>query len=280
MRKLINNIRQELKSVYSESETDALIRIIALDLLKINNTTFFLRDAVSLTPAQTTLLDNCIKRLKKNEPIQYIIGEAPFCELTFKVNPSVLIPRPETSELIQWITTECSITKPCRILDAGTGSGCIAISLARKLPHAEVTAWDISREAIETAKSNNELNNTEVLFQERDILTFTPKDEKFDIIVSNPPYIKEKEKTTMESNVLDWEPALALFVPDNDPLLFYRTIAEKAKKMLTSRGKLFFEINREHGAEICDMLSSLGYSDVELRKDFAENDRMVKCSFI
>lgn len=275
MRKLIKKIRHELAEYYSESETNALIQIIAIDILEISNTAFFLRDEITLTPSQEATVAQCIERLKKWEPIQYIIGETEFCNLRFKVDPSVLIPRPETSELVQWIIAETP-QKPCNILDIGTGSGCIAISLDKELTQAQVRAWDISPEAIETARSNNVLNSTNVIFEQCDILGCTPQEELFDIIVSNPPYIKEVEKENMESNVLDWEPGTALFVPDNNPLLFYREIAAKARTMLTDGGKLYFEINREHGAEICSMLASLCYSNIELRKDFADNDRMIR----
>ena len=184
-------------------------------------------------------------------------------------------PRPETSELVQWIKTECGTAKS--LLDIGTGSGCIAVSLAKLLPHMHVTAWDISPAALEIAQENSRANGCNVLFEQRDILTYThTATDKFDIIVSNPPYIKESEKEAMENNVLLWEPHLALFVPNDSPLLFYRTIAQKALTMLPAGGKLFFEINREHGAETIAMLQAMGYHDITLRKDFAENDRMIK----
>ncbi|MBQ5817424.1 MAG: peptide chain release factor N(5)-glutamine methyltransferase, partial [Bacteroidaceae bacterium] len=209
------------------------------------------------------------------EPIQYILGETEFCDLTFKVNPSVLIPRPETSELVRWIVEENG-DKECRILDIGTGSGCIAISLAKMMPSAAVTAWDISPEAIETAESNNKLNGTNVTFARQDIFAAEGEGAKYDIIVSNPPYIKENEKEKMQRNVLDWEPCIALFVPDNDPLLFYRQIARKGLQLLKNGGRLYFEINRENGEETCAMLAEYGYTAIELRKDFADNDRMIR----
>ena len=218
---------------------------------------------------------DAIKRLKENEPLQYILGEAEFCGLRLRVNPSVLIPRPETGELVRLIATENKNSHPC-ILDIGTGSGCIAIALAKELPQTTVSAWDISEEALIVAKENSIICGTKIDLAQRDILTYTPAEiDKFDIIVSNPPYIKEKEKSLMESNVLDWEPSLALFVPNDNPLLFYRTIAEKAKTMLTPGGQLYFEINREHGTDTCTMLTELGYTNIHLHKDFAGNDRMV-----
>ena len=183
-------------------------------------------------------------------------------------------PRPETSELVEWIATENPTAKS--ILDIGTGSGCIAVSLAHKLPQSKVTAWDISPDALAVATENSKANGSAVAFEEVDILTYEPTGKQFDIIVSNPPYIKENEKEAMHSNVLDWEPHTALFVPDCDPLLFYRTIAKKGLILLKPGGRLYFEINRAHGKETIEMLESLGYTGIELRKDFAENDRMIR----
>ena len=275
MKRLIKQLRDELCDLYPQGECDALIRIIALDLLKIRNTTFFLRDEITLDATQQKMLDDAIVRLKRAEPIQYILGETEFCDLTFKVNPSVLIPRPETSELVRWIAAENS-ARENSILDIGTGSGCIAISLAKMMPRATVTAWDISPEAIETAESNNKLNGTNVTFARQDIFAAEGEGAKYDIIVSNPPYIKEVEKEKMQRNVLDWEPCIALFVPDNDPLLFYRQIARKGLQLLKNGSRLYFEINREHGEETCAMLAEYGYTAIELRKDFADNDRMIR----
>lgn len=277
MKRLIKQLRDELSNLYPHGEREALINIIALDLLKIGSTSYYLRDDITLTPNQQEKLSNAIERLKRAEPIQYILGETQFCELTFKVNPSVLIPRPETGELIQWIVEE-NRDKENKILDIGTGSGCIAISLAKKMPQSAVTAWDISPQAIDTAKENNKINATNVTFVKQDIFTATGEERKYNIIVSNPPYIKEEEKKDMQRNVLDWEPSLALFVPDNDPLLFYREIAQKGQTILTKGGKLYFEINREHGKDICNMLAQYGYSEIELRKDYADNDRMIKAT--
>ena len=275
MRRIIKSIREELSGTYPTGEIDAIAHILATDLLHISETTYFLRDEVSLTPEKETLLADALQRLKKDEPLQYIIGETEFCGLRFRVNPSVLIPRPETGELVRMIAAENKGRK-CRILDRGTGSGCIAVTLAKELGQSTVSAWDISPEALATATENSLLNGTEVTFSQHDILSYTPTgNDRYEIIVSNPPYIKELEKSGMESNVLKWEPSIALFVPDSDPLLFYRTIAQKARQMLTADGRLYFEINREHGEETCTMLASLGYKEIRLHKDFADNDRMV-----
>lgn len=255
-------------------EATALTRIIATEILGISQTAYLLKDDVTLNAEQEALLYNAIERLKKQEPIQYILGYSDFCGLRFKVTPATLIPRPETSELVEWITAD---TAGCAsILDIGTGSGCIAISLASKLKGATVTAWDISSEALAIAHHNNRSNGTGVTFSRVDILNHTPQGEMFDIIVSNPPYIKELEKAEMEPNVLDWEPHTALFVPNDDPLLFYRTIATKGLSMLAPGGWLYFEINRAHGKETTAMLRTLGYTGIELRKDIAGNDRMIK----
>lgn len=274
MKTIANIIRKGLSSYYPTGEVTALTRIIATELLGFSQTTFFLKDDVVLTAEQAILLNNAIERLKKHEPIQYILGYSDFCDLRFKVTPATLIPRPETSELVEWVASEAIGNES--ILDIGTGSGCIAISLVHKLPQSRVTAWDISNEALAVAKENSKANNSNITFEQVDILASPPASEQFDIIVSNPPYIKEVEKELMEANVLDWEPHTALFVPDNDPLLFYRAIAEKATKMLRSGGKLYFEINRAYGAETIEMLSALGYTNIELRKDFADNDRMIR----
>ena len=268
------HIKENLGSYYPAGEVAAFTRIIVTEMLGIPQMTFFLKDNVELTHEQEATLADSINRLQKHEPIQYIQGYSDFCGLRFKVTPATLIPRPETSELVEWVASEASGNE--RILDIGTGSGCIAVSLANKMPQSKVTAWDISNEALAVATGNSRSNGTEVLFEQVDILSYRPEENLFDIIVSNPPYIKENEKSAMHSNVLDWEPHTALFVPDSDPLLFYRTIAKKGLTLLKPGGTLYFEINRAHGAETVEMLAGLGYTGIELRKDFAENDRMIK----
>ena len=274
MRTIANKIEEGLANVYSDGEIKALTRIIATELLGVAQMAFYLKDDIVLTAEQETLLDNAIERLKKQEPIQYILGYSDFCDLRFKVTPATLIPRPETSELVEWIASEA--TGKESILDIGTGSGCIAVSLASKMPQSTVTAWDISHEALAVAAENSKANGCAVTFEQVDILAYEPTGELFDIIVSNPPYIKENEKEAMHSNVLDWEPHTALFVPDSDPLLFYRTIAKNSLILLKPGARLYFEINRAHGKETMEMLAALGYTNIELRKDFADNDRMIK----
>lgn len=274
MKTIANRINKGLADIYTAGEVSALTRIIATELLGFSQTTFFLKDDVTLTAEQNALLDNAIERLKKQEPTQYILGYCDFCGLRFKVTPATLIPRPETSELVEWVASEATGNE--NILDIGTGSGCIAVSLAHKLPQSKVTAWDISLDALAVASENSKANGCAITFEQVDILEYQPNSEQFDIIVSNPPYIKENEREAMHSNVLDWEPHTALFVPDSDPLLFYRTIAEKGRSILKPGGRLYFEINRAHGKETIGMLSALGYTNIELRKDFAENDRMIR----
>ena len=274
MKRIITRINKDLATAYTDGEIKALTRIIATELLGVSQMAFYLKDDITLTAGQQTLLDNAIERLKKQEPIQYILGYSDFCGLRFKVTQATLIPRPETSELVEWIASEA--TGHENILDIGTGSGCIAVSLAHKLPQSKITAWDISPDALAIATENSKANGCNVTFEHVDILAYQPSGEQFDIIVSNPPYIKENEKSEMHANVLDWEPHTALFVPDSDPLLFYRTIAEKGLTLLKPGGSLYFEINRAHGKETMEMLAALGYTSIELRKDFAENDRMIR----
>lgn len=247
-------------------------------------------------------------RIAKGEPVQYVIGEADFCGLTFHVEPGVLIPRPETEEMvsaphppkgaaIQMVCDEKN-KKSWSILDIGTGSGCIAISLAKKYPEAYVEAWDISDDALRIAKGNAEKNGVDVTFRKVDVLSFDindcPDDRKapllqrgcrpeglvFSLIVSNPPYICNKEKADMERNVLDYEPHIALFVPDDDPLLFYRKIATLGKHLLKVDGALYFEINREYGHDVIQLLMQLGYSNVQLHKDQFDNDRFVSAGLM
>ena len=230
-------------------------------------------------------LTQMAERVAQGEPVQYVLGEADFCGLPIKVRPGVLIPRKETEELVNWIV-ECLqpnsqlSTLNSQLLDIGTGSGCIAVALAKKLENAEVEAWDISEEALQIAKENAERNGVNVKMKKVDVLsTLNPQPSTlnyYDLIVSNPPYICEEEKEEMEGNVLEHEPSLALFVPDKDPLLFYRRIADLGRSMLAKDGMLFFEINRRFGEEVVNMLQEMEYRDVELRQDMFGNDRMVK----
>jgi len=238
----------------------------------VNKNTLFSKE-------QHHTIDSFILKLRNFVPIQYILGETEFYGLPFNVNESVLIPRPETEELVDWIQSENDRNANLEMLDIGTGSGCIAISLKHEFKHATVEAFDISEKALETAKTNAELNKLEVTFSKVDILSHPEFETKWDVIVSNPPYVTELEKADMQPNVLNNEPHLALFVPDNDPLLFYRHIALFARKHLKPQGKLYFEINREFGQATMNLLTELGYTEVKLRKDISVNDRMVRAVY-
>ncbi|MCE7057489.1 peptide chain release factor N(5)-glutamine methyltransferase [Algoriphagus sp. AGSA1] len=214
------------------------------------------------------------ERLKTGEPIQYIIGKGPFYGRDFHVSPHTLIPRNETEELVHLIIKE-NPTSGLRILDIGTGTGCIPISLALELDHPEVFGVDISEEALEIAAKNAEELGAKVIFSSCDILTELPEVEALDILVSNPPYIPVQEKSQMHKNVLDFEPGLALFVSNEDPLIFYRTIAEKGKQLLKPDGKLYFEINEKYGNEVAELMTNLGYFEVQVLKDLNGKDRIV-----
>ena len=223
-----------------------------------------------------------LEKLKIQIPIQYIIGTTHFYGLEFIVDENVLIPRPETEELVDWIVklnSKLSKKKNLKILDIGTGSGCIAISLAKNIPNSEVFAIDVSENALAIAKKNAILNKVPVTFLHKNILETKNLSRKFDIIVSNPPYVRNLEKAEIKPNVLDNEPHLALFVPDNDPLIFYKKIAELAAANLNPNGQLFFEINQYLGKETQELLESIGLKNIELRKDIYGNDRMIACNF-
>ncbi len=228
----------------------------------------------SLTDEEQSLFDNALRQLEKDVPIQYIIGETEFYGLKFRLTPDVLIPRPETEELVDWIIKETAQGK-IFILDIGTGSGCIAISLAKHFPEAEVSAVDISSKALAVAEENARLNQVQVDFYQADILNDEIPDKRWDVIVSNPPYVRNSEKEKMQANVLEHEPHTALFVTDKDPLLFYRKITKIAKIHLASNGSLYFEINEAYGTEVVKLLETLEYKNVKLMKDVFGKDRMV-----
>ena len=276
MHPIVHEIRDALSGIYPPSEALSLAKMLLVEVFDFSTLELYGGKDKEISGKRRDVLDEMIRRLKKNEPIQYIIGVESFCGLTFEVNPSVLIPRPETQELVGWIAGDCEEKETCRILDIGTGSGCIPVSLAHRLPKAEVESWDISEDALQVARRNAERNGVEVFFRQKDVLKASPDEARYDVIVSNPPYIAEKEKVDMEANVLDWEPSIALFVPDEDPLLFYRKIAQLGCSMLKEGGALYFEINRAYGQETIQMLEAMGYKEIELRKDSWGNDRMMK----
>jgi release factor glutamine methyltransferase len=275
MHPIVYEIRDALRGHYPDSEALSLAKMLLTEAFGFSTLELYGGKDKEISGNRLRDLHEMLSRLKKNEPIQYIIGTESFCGLTFEVNPNVLIPRPETQELVRWIESDWK-SVPCRILDIGTGSGCISISLAKFLEDAKVESWDISEGALQVARRNCVRNEVEVLLRQQDVLSVVPEGELYQVIVSNPPYICEKEKVDMDANVLDWEPETALFVPDADPLLFYRKIAELGISMLCEGGALYFEINRAYGEETLRMLEGLGYRQLELRKDDFGNDRMIK----
>ena len=227
------------------------------------------------------VLNSTLERLKNEEPIQYIIGTTEFYGFPFLVDKNTLIPRPETEELVEWILLEVEKIKnpkPLHLLDIGTGTGCIPISLAKNLPTANISAIDVSKNALKIASKNAKENNVNVDFIEIDILETETLNKQFDIIISNPPYVRELEKVEIQNNVLQNEPHLALFVSDDNPLIFYNKIADLAKQHLTKDGLLFFEINQYLGEETVKILSEKGFKNIELRKDMSGNDRMIRAS--
>ena len=227
---------------------------------------------------KSSRLEEEVKRLLSGEPVQYVTGVARLCDLLIKVSPSVLIPRPETEELVQQICASIPQEKPLCIWDIGTGSGCIAIALAKHFENAEVIAFDVSEEALQIAQENAENNGVKVTFVQDDVLHPTSEffNQPVDLVVSNPPYVCDCERATMESNVLDWEPEKALFVPDDDPLRFYRQILELAKNRLTPDGQVWFEINERMGEEMLGLCREIGFADAEILLDFAEKPRFCR----
>lgn len=279
MTETIAYIKEALNGLYPASEIKALIRLMMEEVCHLLPHQFLICPDKEITEEQKRRIHEIVERLKQMEPIQYIVGTADFYSLRFEVNPSVLIPRPETEELVERIIRD-NTDKEMDILDIGTGSGCIAITLQKHLEKAHVTALDISAEALATARRNATRNEATVTFIQADILNpeqaETNVPSSFDVIVSNPPYIKEEEKKEMERNVLDYEPHMALFVPNDDPLLFYRHIARFGKVKLKKEGCLYFEINAACGNKMVGMLKEEGYKEIELIQDLSGKDRMVK----
>ena len=274
-------VKKELAGIYAREEIESLTFLIFEKLKGYSRTQFLLAKDEELCPEELSEIEKIVARLKNHEPIQYILGTTEFYGLPFYTVPEVLIPRPETEELVQWITQENKNSKPT-ILDMGTGTGCIAISLQKNIPQSTVLACDISPACLETAKRNSELNSAEVSVIQYDILSNAPDFSfpELDIIVSNPPYIRETEKTLMEKNVLDHEPELALFVPDENPLIFYEQIADFSRIHLKNKGCLYLEINEAFGPECYEMLQEKGFSEIVLKKDIHGKDRMIGCRFI
>lgn len=279
---LVRDIRnyycEQLCSIYDKNESNTLILILFEYYFNINRIKMSLEPELRLSESEMLKLHFAVKDLLKNKPIQYIIGETEFCDLKFKVNENVLIPRPETSELVRLIANSHQPSTISNILDIGTGSGCIAISLAKMIPQSNVYALDISEKALDVAKENAINNNVNITFIQDDILTKTQTltQTKFDIIVSNPPYVRELEKVDMHNNILQWEPHNALFVSDEDPLIFYRSILEFSKKHLKENGEIWFEINEYLGKEMKALCEEVGLSNIEIYKDFRDKERFLR----
>lgn len=275
----------ELEKIYGSDEANALIMILLEHYFGIDRVKIAMEPKLRLSESELLTLHFAVKELLKNKPIQYVLGETEFCGMRFFVEEGVLIPRPETEEMVEMIVssvgTRRSTSVPHSILDIGTGSGCIAISLAKLLKDSVVTAVDVSGKALEIAKKNAAANDVDVRFVLDDILN--PKnleliDNQYDIIVSNPPYVCESEKVGMRANVLDYEPSTALFVSDNDPLIFYRKILEFAQKTLKPSGEIWFEINEKFGNDMKNLCFEKGFKNVEIIKDFRGKERILKAS--
>ena len=274
----------ELDAIYGKHEVDSFFYLCTEHYLNVPRIQLALEPGLAITKPETDTFFKVLEDLKQQKPIQYILGETEFYGLPFKVNENVLIPRPETEELVDLIirsVTSSAVEKSIKILDIGTGSGCIAISLAKNLPKAKVYALDVSSEALTMAKENAKVNKVDITFIEASILEASNWDlffenTKFDVIVSNPPYVRELEKQEIQPNVLDNEPHLALFVNDNNPLIFYKAITDFAVKKLKPNGKLYFEINQYLGEETKQLLVDANFENIELLKDLNGNDRMLK----
>lgn len=273
---IIIGLKRRLQECYDVAEANALARMVVEEVLHYSPVDVLLRGNVEQDEVFVEHIRSIADRLCKGEPIQYIFGHARFHGHEFKVTPATLIPRPETELLVDMITDDVGGVADLRVLDIGTGSGCIAISLALALRWPEVEAFDISAEALAVAKENAASLKAKVDFVQTDILTAVPEADSFDVVVSNPPYICDSERADMERNVLEHEPATALFVPDADPLIFYRAIAKYAAVALKPAGRIYLEINRRFGSETCQLLEENGFEQAQVIRDQFGNPRIVK----
>ena len=281
----IAELRQQfkinLKALYPNDEIDSFFYLLMEHKRQLKRVDIALNPSQEIPTSDTSFITDALKKLEKEIPIQYIIGETEFFGLPFYVNEHVLIPRPETEELVSLILENSELrtqNSELNIIDIGTGSGCIAISLAKKLKNNKVLALDISKDALKIAQKNAELNAVNVRFVNEDILTSKTINQKFDIIVSNPPYVRMQEKQEIKNNVLENEPHSALFVDDNNPLLFYDKIADFAKENLTENGELYFEINQYLGKKTLELIENKGFKNCTLKKDVFGNDRMLSAN--
>ena len=286
------HFKNSLSEIYPTTEIDSFFFLLMEEYLDLQRIDTVLKPDFKIDEENLSILKKALARLQNEEPIQYIIGKTEFYGLPFLVDENTLIPRPETEELVEWALEEVGswkfeagsemlevgAEKSLSILDIGTGSGCIPISLAKNLSEVKISAIDVSVDALKVAKKNAALQNVSIDFFEVDILQAEKLPQKFDIIISNPPYVRELEKVEIQNNVLQNEPHLALFVSDKNPLIFYDKIADLAKNNLTKNGLLFFEINQYLGKETCDLLERKGFKNINLQKDLFGNDRMIKAS--
>ena len=274
-----SSFHTNLSPFFDEQEIDSFFYLVLEKYHQLKRVDLALQPNLTVSSSELEQWNLILQQLKSQKPIQYILGETFFCDLIFKVNEHTLIPRPETEELVYWILEELKHkNQNCTIVEIGTGTGCIPISLKKNLPESTVFAIDISEEALKVAQENAKKNNVDVHFTKKNILETSDLQNQFDVIVSNPPYVRQLEKAEINTNVLAFEPHLALFGSDDDPLIFYRKIAELAQKHLKPHGLLFFEINQYLGKETVELLQNLGFATIELRKDIYGNDRMLKAS--
>ena len=275
LQKTKRHFTEVLTLKFPQREAEQLMRILLEDLFGVDLKRQLMNPELRIDEFQHFQLEQAVKRLLAGEPVQYVTGMTRFGDLLIKVSPSVLIPRPETEEMVQKICASMPKEKPMRIWDIGTGSGCIAIALAKHFENAEVIAFDVSEEALQMAMENAESNGAKVTFVQDDIMNPTSVffAQPVDLVVSNPPYVCDSERAAMEANVLDWEPETALFVPDDDPLRFYRQILALSKNQLKPNGQIWFEINERMGEEMLSLCREMGFSETEILEDFAEKLR-------
>jgi len=272
-----NLIFASLSTLYCKQEIESMSKLIFEKVLGLSRLQVYLNQHETISSANLAQITEIVNRLIQFEPIQYILGETEFYGLPIMVNSSVLIPRPETEELVDWIIHDCTKTNPY-ILDIGTGSGCIPIALLKNWPEASANGWDISKDALKVAQKNADMNQVRIDFIYTDILNsdYPVQSHKYDIIVSNPPYVMTSERHSMLKNVVEYEPHIALFVPDTDPLIFYSAIADIAIHQLKPRGTLYFEINEQFGIETTNLLFLKGFKNIMIKKDINGRNRMIK----
>ena len=266
----------ELKETFPVVEIESFFFLLTEHHLNKRRLDFALQPDFNVAPQTIALFEDALAQLKKEYPIQYIIGNTEFMGLAFEVNQHVLIPRPETEELVTWVLNSHKIKKHLSILDIGTGSGCIPIALAKNMDKAKIDAIDLSEAALSVAKKNAALNGVQINFMQNDIFQVEGFDKTYDLIISNPPYVRESEKLNMHNNVLRYEPEIALFVDDQNPLIFYKRIAQLAQLSLKEGGELFLEINQYLGKSVMELLRNNGFREIEIKKDFYDADRMIR----